>query len=267
MKKKFVESDKFMREIECCIERLHGKNNRCYNFWIQSHRSAVSHKIGIIGTIFSKEVLSEALVLDIGCGTGAASLAFKIQGSKVVGLDYSMNGLGLRLAKLRAVEQGVDIDLVQGDARRLPFSDGSFDVCFCDQVLEHIKDYKLCIEEIYRVLRKGGVAYFSTPNKIWPIEPHSNLLFAGWLPSRTCERYVKVRRSRRKDDVWDVQLLTYRCLASSLREVGFRIERTSKDLINVGNRSSATRKLAGVTSKIPLPIYMFFPNIKFLVRK
>lgn len=268
MGKKCVESGKFMHEIENCIQKLHGKNNRCYNFWIQSHRHAVNDKIGMIGTVFSKELLSQALVLDIGCGTGPASLAFRIQGSRVVGLDYSMNGLGLGLAKLRAVEQGVDINFVQGDARWLPFLDETFDVCFCDQVLEHIRDYKLCIEEIYRVLKENGIAYFSTPNKIWPREPHSNLLFAGWLSNRICEWYIKLRRRRRKDDVWDVQLLTYRSLASNLRKVGFEIERTAKDLINFANKSIAVRKLVEiVTSKIRLPMYMLFPNIKFLVRK
>lgn len=257
-----------MREIENGIEKLHGKDNPCYNFWIQSHRNAVNNMIEMTSTIFSKELLSEALVLDIGCGTGAASLAFRMQGSRVIGLDYSMDGLGLRLAKLRAVEQHVDINFVQGDARRLPFSNSIFDVCFCVQVLEHIKNYELCIKEIYRVLKIGGVAYFSTPNKIWPREPHSGLLFASWLSNKACEWYVKFRKRRKKNDIWDMWLLTYHSLISNLRKVGFEIKGTSKDFLSHGNRGIVVRRLAEiVTSKMRVPVDILFPNIKFLVRK
>jgi SAM-dependent methyltransferase len=46
----------------------------------------------------------------------------------------------------------------------LPFRDGQFDFAICTQVLEYFPDPRLATAEIHRVLRKGGVAFFSAPS-------------------------------------------------------------------------------------------------------
>ena len=52
---------------------------------------------------------------------------------------------------------------IYGDAHRLPFSSNSVDCVLCCEVLEHIKDPRQCCNEIWRVLKHGGVAFISAP--------------------------------------------------------------------------------------------------------
>lgn len=54
---------------------------------------------------------------------------------------------------------------VKADIRNLPFEDNSFDVVFCNHVLEHIEDDRKAMSEIYRVMRKGGWGILQVPIK------------------------------------------------------------------------------------------------------
>lgn len=49
------------------------------------------------------------------------------------------------------------------DLHNIPFNDKSFDVVFCNHVLEHVKDDAQCMRELYRVLRKGGWGIMQVP--------------------------------------------------------------------------------------------------------
>ena len=53
---------------------------------------------------------------------------------------------------------------VGGVAQALPFRAMQFDLVLCTQVLEYLPDPMLAVEEIRRVLRKGGVAFISAPS-------------------------------------------------------------------------------------------------------
>ena len=52
---------------------------------------------------------------------------------------------------------------VKADICDLPFEDNSFDVIFCNHVLEHIEDDKKAMQELFRVLKKGGMAILQIP--------------------------------------------------------------------------------------------------------
>ncbi len=52
---------------------------------------------------------------------------------------------------------------VKADICDLPFEDDSFDMIFCNHVLEHITDDKKAMQELYRVLKKGGTAILQIP--------------------------------------------------------------------------------------------------------
>ena len=75
--------------------------------------------------------------------------------AKVTGLDYEialLDWVGLP-----------DATLMQGSAESLPFTDNSFDVVSCLQVLEHLKEPDKAISELKRVLKPGGFACVATP--------------------------------------------------------------------------------------------------------
>lgn len=98
-------------------------------------------------------------VLDVGCGTGvffpALAPAIGLAG-RIVGLDHAAGFL--RESRDRAILMGKSgqIDLVQGDAHRLPFPDDSFDAAHTERVLIHVAEPDLVLRELARVVRPGG---------------------------------------------------------------------------------------------------------------
>jgi len=86
-------------------------------------------------------------LLDIGCGRGDLRLLLEERGWRgtYVGLDLK------RYAS------------VVGDAQRLPFRSGFFDIVVFIQSLEHVPDYFGALQEAWRVLRGGGVLFVQAP--------------------------------------------------------------------------------------------------------
>ncbi len=69
-------------------------------------------------------------------------------------LDYTTTDLNSPLADVKA------------DICNLPFSDNEFDVILCNHVLEHIPDDTKAIQELYRVLKPGGMGIFQIPQDL-----------------------------------------------------------------------------------------------------
>ncbi|CAL2102808.1 SAM-dependent methyltransferase [Tenacibaculum sp. 190130A14a] len=55
---------------------------------------------------------------------------------------------------------------VKADICDLPFEDNSYDIIFCNHVLEHIPDDTKAMQELYRVLKKGGMGIFQIPQDL-----------------------------------------------------------------------------------------------------
>ncbi len=119
---------------------------------------------------FSKINLKPGVrVLDAGCGNGRHLFeAFKWPGVNVVGLDMKSEDVTKARNMMRLMEkegQGGEGSwgIFTGDITRLPFSDHSFDVVICSEVLEHIPDETEAIREITRVLKPGEILAVSVP--------------------------------------------------------------------------------------------------------
>jgi len=109
------------------------------------------------GDIVSRVILSLSKryvgknTLDVGAGSGALIKAFqeKYKSDKhIVGVDIA--------PKTKEIQYANCTDL--------PFEDGSFDTCFCTDLIEHLADPDLdkCLNEINRVLKLKGYGIFST---------------------------------------------------------------------------------------------------------
>jgi ubiquinone/menaquinone biosynthesis C-methylase UbiE len=92
-------------------------------------------------------------VLEVAIGTGR-NLDFYPAGVRVTGIDLSPAMLAL--ARQRARELGMEVDLREGDAQDLPFPDGSFATVVCTLSLCNIPDDRKAIAEMKRVLKPGG---------------------------------------------------------------------------------------------------------------
>ncbi len=103
-------------------------------------------------------------VLDLGCGSGRHVVYLARSGFAVYGLDNSPQGLALTQKWLD--EEGLSADLQLGDmAARWPYEDSFFDAVISVQVIHHAlaATIKKIIQEIERVLKKGGFIFISVP--------------------------------------------------------------------------------------------------------
>lgn len=94
-------------------------------------------------------------VLEIGCGRG--ELLKCVQASRRVGVDLTTEPL--KHLQALGIETYV-CDVTQ----RLPFSDASFDLLICSEVIEHVFDTDALLQECYRCLQPGGLLLVTTPN-------------------------------------------------------------------------------------------------------
>ena len=119
-------------------------------------------------------------VLEVGCGGAMCSRWLATQGARPVAFDLS--GGMLRHARAAARRTGVEVPLVQADAQRLPFRDGSFDIAFTAfGAVPFVADSALVMREVARVLRDGGRWVFATTHPMrwcFPDDPGPGGLIA-----------------------------------------------------------------------------------------
>jgi len=84
----------------------------------------------------------------------APEQAFYKRFRKMENLDYTTTDLNSPLADVKA------------DICNLPFADNEFDIIFCNHVLEHIPGDTKAMQELYRVLKKGGMGIFQIPQEL-----------------------------------------------------------------------------------------------------
>ncbi len=93
-----------------------------------------------------------ASLLDVGCGSGPATLAAQ----EAVGVHGFVVGLDISLAMLRRAAVGGAGHLVAGIVPGLPFHECSFDGVAASLVLSHVEQYVPALRDMVRVLRPGG---------------------------------------------------------------------------------------------------------------
>src|SRR5579859_5023638 len=99
------------------------------------------------------------VALDVATGAGNAAFAVAPHVARLVGLDLTPEML--ELSRRRAAEKGLgNLDWVLGDAARLPFRAGTFDIYTVRAAPHHFPDLGLALREAWRVLAPGGRAAF-----------------------------------------------------------------------------------------------------------
>lgn len=192
-------------------------------------------------------------VLDVGCGAGTQSRFWNENGHRYQGLD--INEPLIRLANRRAAEQALRARFEVGTATALPFADGSFDVCLVPELLEHVEDWRSCLEESIRVLRPGGVVFVSTSNRLCPVQVEFRLPGYSWYPA-----FVKRWVVRRSLTTWPavanhakypaVHWFSFYQLRRFFAERGF-VSLDRFDLVQLEGKSHAARWLIGAIRAVP----------------
>jgi SAM-dependent methyltransferase len=116
-------------------------------------------------------------VLDVGCGT--AGLRALEPGLEITGVDLH--------PRPQYPGPFLQADVTAG----LPYADGEFDLVYASSVIEHVPRAR---REAFaaEVRRVGRGLYVQTPAYSFPIEPHSLLPFAHWLPASIRRRYWRL---------------------------------------------------------------------------
>src|SRR5690606_35934276 len=111
-------------------------------------------------------------VLELGAGTGYQALQLEQLGYKVTAVDLPSSAYAVARV----------FEVIDFDGRHLPFGDGTFDVVFSSNVLEHVADLDNILAEIRRVLAPGGVAIHVLPTPTW--RAWTTLAHLPWVVKR-----------------------------------------------------------------------------------
>lgn len=105
-----------------------------------------------------RDLPSDGLVLDAGCGTGRYSAAWRrlMPSARLIGVDVNRAILAHGQVEPEALRQ------INGNLESLPFRDGTFDVVMSRGVIQHTADPRQALRELLRVCRPGGLLYFYT---------------------------------------------------------------------------------------------------------
>lgn len=113
---------------------------------------------------FASEGLFNKQVIDIGCGGGILTESLAKLGANMTGVD--MGTEPLNIAKLHALEANLSINYqkmtVEDKAQQCP---EQFDVVTCMEMLEHVPDPESVIRSCAKLVKPGGLVFFSTLNK------------------------------------------------------------------------------------------------------
>jgi ubiquinone/menaquinone biosynthesis C-methylase UbiE len=143
--------------------------------------------------------------MDLGCGTGYGTSLLS-RHNDVIGIDSS--SVAIAYAKRSLPE----IEFVRASGESLPIRDGSLDAVVAFEVIEHLANPTMMLDECRRLLRKGGILQISTPNPAHLGNVWQNRLFGRPMPSK-----VDITNP------YHVREFSYREMRTLLASKGFRI--------------------------------------------
>ena len=161
-------------------------------------------------------------VLDLGSGMGSVAVEAAVRGASAIAVEP---GRGLREVacdRLREVGRGL---VMAADGESLPLSDASIDVAVSLQVLEHVANPRAMLQEVFRVLRPGGVFLLTCENYLSFREGHYRVAWLPLLPKRIGAIYLRMRGRSPEFLYNSVTYVTRPGVMRMLRECGFRLTR------------------------------------------
>ena len=152
---------------------------------------------------------TDKAVLDLGSGGGFMSEELAQRGARVTAIDPAF--AALRSGSEHSLSRGLAIGYVAGVGEYLPLRDTLFDVVVCVDVLEHVSDLDKVLQQIFRVLRPGGLLLFDTVNQT-PL--------ARWVMIYLAERILRILPPRTHDAD---KFVSPSLLTAALEAAGFEV--------------------------------------------
>ncbi|WMJ77278.1 MULTISPECIES: class I SAM-dependent methyltransferase [unclassified Sedimentibacter] len=203
-----------------------------YDAWYTDKKGSFVDKVETGLAFEMMEIKKGMKILDVGCGTGNFSVKLAKKGCSVTGIDVSDEMLSI--ARKKASDLNLDIELMNMDVNNLSFDDNTFDGVISMTAFEFIEDAPKALKELLRVVKKGGQVLIGT---IAGESSWSELYLSEPFRENTVFKYAKFRTVEEIKD-WNREKLvdTGECLfVSPLAEDCDYNDETEKNLSKTTN--------------------------------
>ncbi|NIO44342.1 MAG: methyltransferase domain-containing protein [Candidatus Aenigmarchaeota archaeon] len=160
-------------------------------------------------------------LLDVGCRDGQ----FTVLLDNIIENDTNLYGLDNEKKAVKlATKRGIKATELDIENQRFPYANNYFDCITCLDVIEHVVEKDFVIEEIYRVLKPGGILILSTPNLTSWINRILFLIGIEPILTRTSTRYyLGIKYSNLSSPPDHINLFSFSSLKKFLRIYNFKI--------------------------------------------
>lgn len=137
-----------------------------HRWWDRNSEFKPLHEINPLrlGYIDRIAGLAGKSVLDVGCGGGILSESMAALGARVTGID--LGDKPLRVAQLHLLESGLEVEYRKVAVEHLAVErPQQYDVVTCMEMLEHVPEPAAVVDACIRLLKPGGLCFFSTINR------------------------------------------------------------------------------------------------------
>ena len=142
----------------------------------------------VLSDFVGESQLNKIDALDVGASTGIMDASLSTHLGSLRGIDIDEDAV----AYAREFHSSENLKFQVGDAMDIDFPEHSFDIAICAQVYEHVPNAEVMMNEIYRVLKPGGICYFAAGNRLAVKEPHYNLPFLSVIPKPMAHLYMRI---------------------------------------------------------------------------
>jgi len=125
--------------------------------------------------VFVEKTNRKGIGIDVGCGEGWLTKLLEEKGYYTIGADKDNKMLRLASKNCNSLIK-VNVD------NCLPFKSACFDFIICSDLLEHLNNPKMALEEIYRILKFGGKVLLKVPSwyfDLWLLTGEHHQFFSG----------------------------------------------------------------------------------------
>lgn len=150
------------------------------SFAVAHGRSSKAEKIeAVLCDALNIDRFGGRSILDIGAGSGHIAAHFAAS-NKVTAADVE--------DQLCVPNSGLQFLRLAGNT--IPSENNQFDVVLLNHVLPYVPDQIAMLREVARVLKPDGCCYVASPNRLFPLDPHSHMPFVHYLPQSWYEWVV-----------------------------------------------------------------------------